>query len=170
MIRHLGIIATLALGLIANPLCAANKQDTGTGKPSVMVWTNEDLEKLRALGLISIIGQVDDEESASASLPETLHQEQDPAWYADQAAQLRDELEDRQEQLREYRQALDDTRSLKDTTGGVYFDDGDNCLTPNACIQLLQQYVNEVQANFAELEELARRNGIPPGVLRGQEF
>ena len=170
MNRHLGITVTLALASIANPLCAANKQDTGTAKPSVMVWTNEDLGKLHALGLISIVGQINDEESATGSLPETYQQEQDPAWYADQAAQLRGELEDRQEQLREYRQAIDDTRSLKDTPGGVNFDDGDNCLTPRACTQLLQQYVNELQANLVELEDLARRNGIPPGVLRGQEF
>src|ERR1700739_4163846 len=108
MNRHLGITVTLALASIANPLCAANKQDTGTAKPSVMVWTNEDLGKLHALGLISIVGQINDEESATGSLPETYQQEQDPAWYADQAAQLGGELEDRQGQLREYRQVIVD--------------------------------------------------------------
>jgi len=36
---------------------------------------------------------------------------QDPAWYAEQAARLRDELERRQAQLDGYRQAIEDARS-----------------------------------------------------------
>jgi hypothetical protein len=171
MIRHLGIAVTLAIVSAAIPLSAANKPRLGPDKQTVVVWTNDDLEKLHTLGLISIVGRVDDEELASTSVPETYQKSQDPKWYAEQAAQLSDELENRQEQLREYQQALDDTRSLRDTTGGINFDYSDDlCITPEGCIQILQQGVNDAQERLAALEDLARHNGIPPGVLRGQTF
>jgi hypothetical protein len=41
-----------------------------------------------------------------------------------QAADLRDEFERRQAQLRQYRQVLEDLRSLKNTTGGINLDEG----------------------------------------------
>ena len=170
MTRHLGIAITLALASAAIPLSAANKPRLGPDKQTVVVWTNEDLEKLRGLGLISIVGRTDEEGLPSTSVPESYQRNQDPEWYAEQAADLNNELEDRQEQLREYRQAIDDTRSLRDSTGGINFDGGDNCVTPQSCIQIMQQGVNDAQARLAALEDLARHNGIPPGVLRGQTF
>ena len=92
---------------------------------------------------------------------------QDPAWYAEQAAKLRDELERRRAQLGEYRQALEDARSLRKTTGGVNLDEGDIGITPEAAIEILQQRVSETQTELDALEDLARRNDIPPGTLRG---
>lgn len=168
MTRHLGIAITLALASAAIPLSAANKPRLRADKQTVMVWTNEDLEKLHVRDLISILGRTDEEELPSISVPESYQKSQDPEWYAEQAADLNDELEDRQEQLREYRQAIDDTRSLRDTVGGVNFDGGDNCVSPDSCIQILQQGVNDAQARLAALEDMARHNGIPPGVLRRQ--
>jgi len=46
------------------------------------------------------------------------------------AAKLRDELEQRQAQLRKYRQALEDARSLREMTGGIDLDEGDIGITP----------------------------------------
>jgi hypothetical protein len=103
MTRHLGITVTLALALPAIPLRAAEKPLVGTASQSVMVWTSDDLEKLHALDLISIVGRIDEEEPASTSPTEPYRRRQDPEWYAVQAAKLRDELESRQAQLREYR-------------------------------------------------------------------
>jgi hypothetical protein len=111
---------------------------------------------------------MDKETPKSASLPQPYVKTQDPEWYASQAAKLRDELEQRQAQLREYRLALDDARSLKETTGGISFDDGDIGISPEAGIEILQQGVMESQARLDELEDLARRNDIEPGTLRGQ--
>jgi hypothetical protein len=93
---------------------------------------------------------------------------QDPAWYAEQAARLRDELERRQAHLDGYRQAIEDATSLKTVTGGISLDGGDIGITPEAGIETLQQRVNEAQAALDDLEDLARRNDIEPGTLRGQ--
>jgi hypothetical protein len=93
---------------------------------------------------------------------------QDPEWYAEQAAQLRDELERRRAQLHEYQKALEDARSLRQTTGGTNVDEGDISITPEAGIEFLQQRLNEAQMGLDALEDLARRNDISPGTLRGQ--
>jgi hypothetical protein len=166
MIR--GVCFCLALVTAILPLRAANRPHAGADSKSIKVWTNDDLEKLHDLGLISIVGQIDDETPPSESAPMEYDQTQDPEWYAEQAARLRDELEFRQAQLRQYRQALDDARSLKETTGGIDLVGDDYATTPEAGIEILQQRVMEQQARLDGLEELARRNDIEPGVLRGQ--
>lgn len=168
MTRHLYATASLALLSLAIPLRAATKPHVRTDRQAPVVWTNDDLARLHALGLICIVGRMDKETPKSASLPQPYVKTQDPEWYASQAAKLRDELEQRQAQLREYRLALDDARSLKETTGGISFDDGDIGISPEAGIEILQQGVMESQARLDELEDLARRNDIEPGTLRGQ--
>jgi hypothetical protein len=159
---------SMTLTTLAIPLRAANKPRAGTDSQNSMVWTNDDLERLHLLGLICIVGRIDEETPKSASLPQPYVKTQDPGWYAEQAANLRDELERRRAQLGEYHQALEDVRSLKDTTGGINLDEGDIGITPEAGIEFLQQRVNEAQTELDALEDLARRNDIPPGTLRGQ--
>ena len=168
MTRYLCATASLALLSLAIPLLAANKPPVRTDRQAPVVWTNDDLERLRALGLICIVGRMDEETPESAALPQPYVKTQDPEWYAEQAAQLRDELERRRAQLHEYQKALEDARSLKETTGGINVDEGDIGITPEAGIEFLQQCLNEAQAQFDVLEDLARRNDIPPGTLRGQ--
>jgi len=85
-----------------------------------------------------------------------------------QAAKLREELGRRQARLSEFSRALEDARSLKETTGGIDLDDGDIGITPEAGIEILQQRVTETQSELDDLEDLARRNDIEPGTLRGQ--
>ena len=133
-----------------------------------MFWTNDDLEKLHSLGLISVVGRIDEEKPTPAPAPEPYVRTQDPEWYAVQAPKLRDELERRQTQLREYRQAIDDARSLRKTTGGINLDEGDIAITPDVGIEILERHVDEVQKEINDLEDLARRHDIPPGTLRGQ--
>ena len=53
-------------------------------------------------------------------------------------------------------------------TGGINLDEGDTGITPEAGIEILQQRANETQTELDALEELARRNDIPPGTLRGE--
>ncbi len=53
-------------------------------------------------------------------------------------------------------------------TGGINLDGGDIGITPEAGIEILEQRVMEEQARLDDLEELARRNDIEPGTLRGQ--
>ncbi len=162
----LGISMTLSA--LAIPLRAANKPRAGTDSRNPVVWTNDDLEKLHNPGLISIVGRMDEEQPTSASAPAPYVETQDPEWYAEQAAQLRDELERRRAQLHEYQKALEDARSLRETTGGINVDEGDIGITPEAGIEFLQQRLNEAQMGLDALEDLARHNDIPPGTLRGQ--
>jgi hypothetical protein len=152
--------------MAAIPLRAAIGPHAGTGPQTKMVWTNDDLERLRSLGLISIVGPTNEETPAWAPAPYV--ETQDPAWYAEQAARLRDELERRQAQLDGYRQAIEDATSLKTMTGGINLEGGDIGITPEAGVEILQQRVYEAQAELDALEDLARRNDIEPGTLRGQ--
>jgi hypothetical protein len=167
MIRYMYAV-TLGLILVAIPLRAANRPHAGTDRQNKMVWTNDDLDKLHDLGLISIVGQEDNERPTWAPANAPYSKTQDPDWYAAQAANLRDELEYRQAQLREYQQAIDDARSLRESTGGIDLVGKDFAITPEAGIDILQQRVNEAQREFDALEGLARHNDISPGTLRGQ--
>jgi len=168
MTRRLCASVSLALVAVAIPLRAANRLHAGTDSQNTVVWTNDDLEKLHALGLISIVGRIDEERPTSASAPGPYVRTQDLEWYAVQAAKLREELERRRAQLREYRQALEDARSLRKTAGGINLDESDIGITPRAAIEILGRRVKEEQTELNALEDLARRHGIPPGTLRGQ--
>ncbi len=168
MTRHLFFTVSLALLCAAIPLRAADRPHAGTDTRNTVVWTNDGLQRLHDLGLICIVGRMDEEQPTSTSVPQPYVKTQDPGWYAGQAAKLRDELERRKAQLGGYRQAIEDARSLKTITGGINLDDGDIGITPEAGIEILQQRVNETQTELDELEDLARRNDIPPGTLRGQ--
>ncbi len=171
MNRHLtfSLAISMTLSTLAIPLRAANKPRAGKTEKTTVLWTNEGLEKLRPLGVIPIVGQPNTpEDSAAAALPLLYVKKHDPQWYAEQAARLRDELERRRAQRGGYRQALEDALSLRKTAGGINLDEGDIGVTPEAGIEILQQRVEEAQAEFDDLEDLARRNDIPPGTLRGQ--
>jgi hypothetical protein len=168
MTRYLYAAVTLGLLSVAIPLRAANGPHAGTDRQNKVVWTDDDLKRLHDLGLICIVGPINEETPKSAPQPQPYVKTQDPEWYAEQAAQLRDELERRRAELDGYRQAIEDARDLKTTTGGINLDDGDLGITPEAGIEILQERVNDTQANLDALEDLARRNDIEPGTLRGE--
>jgi hypothetical protein len=159
---------SMTLTALAIPLRAANKPRAGTDSQNTVVWTNDDLARLRLPGLICIVGRINEETPKSASLPQPYVKTRDPEWYAEQAAKLHDEVERRRAQLREYQQALKDARSLRETTDGVNLDEGHVGITPEAGIEILERRVNQAQTELDALEDLARRNDIPPGALRGQ--
>jgi len=168
MTLHFNYTVTIRLVLAVMPLRAANRPHAETDSQNTMVWTNDDLEKLHILGLISVVGRTDEETPRPAPAPGPYVRTRDPEWYSVQAAKLRDELERRQTQLCEYRQALEDAQSLRKTTGGINLDEGDLAITPEVGIEILERYVSDVQMEISELEDLARRHDIPPGTLRGQ--
>lgn len=168
MNRHLYAVVSLALLFLASPLRAANEPHVGADRQRPLVWTNDDLEKLHGQGLISIVGQVGKDRSPWPSAPEIYVRTQDPQCYVAQATKLRDDPDQRQAQLRDYQLALDDARSLRETTGGISFDYDDVGISPEAAIDIFQQRVNEAQTELAALEDLARHNDIPPGALRDQ--
>lgn len=168
MTRYMFAVLTLGIISVAMPLRAADKPHAGSDRQSRVVWTNDDLERLHDLDLICIVGRVNEETLKPASLPEPYVKTQDPEWYAEQAARLRDELGRGKAQIDGYRQGIEDARDLKTMTGGINLDDGDIGITPEGGIEILQQRVSEAQAEIDALEDLARRNDIPPGTPRRQ--
>jgi hypothetical protein len=169
MIRCLtfSLATVVSLNILAIPLRAANEPRGEDGQNHGGVDQPRPPET-PTLGLLSIVGQPVTAEEETTAAPPRYVSAQDPVWYAEQAATLRDQLEGRQAQLCEYQQALDDARSLKDTTGGINLDEGDMAITPESGIEILRQRVNQTQTELDALEELARHHGIPPGALRGQ--
>src|SRR5882757_425251 len=160
---------SMILSTLAIPLRAANKPRAEKTEQAVVLWTNDELEKLRPLGLISIVGQSSTAEFATTvALRQPYVNTQDPEWYAEQAAKLRARLESTEDELQRYRQAIEDAKSLKTTTGGMNLEEGDIGVTPEAGVEILQQRVSETQSELDALEDLARRNDIPPGTLRSQ--
>jgi hypothetical protein len=168
MNRYLAFSLAISMTL-AIPLRAANKPRAGETVGATVLWTNNGLESLRAKSHISVVGQVAEEAKADAAAPSSYAVEtQDPEWYAEQASKLRAELESREVKLQRYRQALEDAKDLKTETGGINLEGGDIGITPDAGIEILQHRVQDTESDLDALEDLARRNGIPPGALRGQ--
>jgi hypothetical protein len=137
------------------------------------VWTNDDMDQLRARGLISIVGQEvrqaapqPELATAESSSPVYASRLQDPEWYAQKAADLQAELDKNMEDLHQARTALALAANGK-TQPGINLDQNNVGITPDAGIAILEARVNEVQGQLDELSDLARRNDIPPGVLRG---
>lgn len=143
------------------------------------VWTNEDMDQLRAEGLISTFSSAPQTappqaaatavQQAQVSQPTTPRpiRVEDPDWYADQVARLQAELDTRQSALEQYVQAIADAKSRENMTGGIALDKDSIGVTPEAGIEILQAQVSEVQSQLDDLTELARENGIRPGTLRG---
>ena len=160
---------SMTISTLAIPLRAASNPRAGKTERAAVLWTNDELEKLRPLGLISIVGQPSTAEGAiTAALPPPYRSTQDPEWYAEQAANLRAQLESNKAELQRYCQAIEDAKSLKTTKGGINLEKGDIGITLEAGIEILQQRVSETKSELDTLEDLARRNDIPPGTLRGQ--
>jgi hypothetical protein len=173
--RHYSFPLAAALALvIACSSQAAEKPRPAQGNSNQpkKVWTNDDLDQLRARGLISIVGQESTEPLAQApaapnepTFPVYESRLDDPEWYSEKAADLQAELDDRQMALMQEQEAL---ALAKDrvTQPGVAMDKPSIGVTPDAAIALLEEQVNDVQSQLDELSDLARQHGIEPGVLR----
>jgi len=85
----------LTLGTLAIPLRAASNPRAGnTEKPRRM--DDEDLERLRPLGLISVVGQPEHRRKRDRVVPPVPYvNAQDPEWYAEQGAKLQAQHEQR---------------------------------------------------------------------------
>jgi hypothetical protein len=168
------LAAILAL-LIACSSQAAEKPRSAQGNQNQpkKVWTNDDMDQLRARGLISIVGQKLAEPATKApaapaetTFPVYASRLDDPEWYADKAADLQAELDKREAALREQQAAIA-LAADRITEPGLALDKDNAGVTPAAGVANLQAQVQEVQSQLDELSDLARQHDIPPGVLRG---
>jgi hypothetical protein len=112
-------------------------------------------------GLVSIVGQVTNEELPDVDAPAPRARTEDAAWYAAQAASLNARLEADEANVRDFTRALEDARDLKTTTLGINLAEDNIGLTPEATIEILQSRVRETQSEIDALEDLARHDGIP---------
>ena len=171
---HFALAAILALTFAATSP-AAEKPEPAQAEQNhpKKIWTNDDMDQLRSRGLISIFVR---EPNVAAASPAIASSEptavvyksklEDPAWYARQSADLQAELDQREAALREQQTALANAaRGI--TQPEVAMDRPDAGVTPEAGIENLAAQLREVQAQMDELSDLARQNGIAPGVLRG---
>ena len=169
------IAAALAL-LIACSSHAAEKPRPaqGTQNQPKKVWTNEDMDQLRARGLISIVGQEVNAATttqapaapAEAASPVYASRLDDPEWYAETAADLQAELDKRQAALQQQQTAIAQAVD-RITQAGLALDKNGPGMTPAEGLANLQAAVQEVQNQLDELSDLARQHDISPGVLRG---
>ncbi|MCU1342863.1 MAG: hypothetical protein JWN92_2286 [Candidatus Acidoferrum typicum] len=169
---HFSLAAVLALA-IALPSFAAEKPraaQTSTSTQTKKVWTNEDMDELRARGLITTFNPAPEMIAQAPTVaPERATfaiRTEDPAWYADQASILQAELDRREAALREAQANLA-LAEQRITQPGIDIDKGNVGITPAAGIAILEAQVREVQNQIDELSDLARQNNIPPGDLRG---
>jgi hypothetical protein len=169
------LAAVLAL-LIAGSSQAAEKPRPAQGNQNQpkKVWTNDDMDQLRARGLISIVGQEATVPATQApeataetepTFPVYASRLDDPAWYADQAAKLQAELDKRMADLQQQQDALSLAKD-RVTEPGLALNKDDAGVTPLAGLENLQAQVQEVQNQLDELSDLARQHDILPGVLR----
>jgi len=170
------LAATLVLANSIPSLAAEKPQPAqGTQNQPKKVWTNEDMGQLRAQGLISIVEPEVNEAAAPATPTATAPTElgfpvynsrlEDPEWYAEQAAKLQAELDERQAALHEQQMALAQAAD-RITQPGIALDKQSAGITPDSGLAILQAQVQEVQSELDDLSDLARQNNIPPGVLR----
>jgi len=166
----LSLALALALASAAIPARATERAEPAQAQQAKRIWTTDDMEDLRARGLISIVGPeaATVPAAAAAPAPVTLYNSrtEDPAWYANQAGELRAQLDVRMTALMQARESLAQARSLRQTTGGINLAQGNVGVTPEAGIGILEAQVRELQSRFEDVADLARRNNIPPGVLR----
>jgi hypothetical protein len=167
----LPLMMALAITIAAIPAYSAEEADSAQEQQRRRVWTNDDLEELQARGLISIVGPTADAAPALApaaptEAPRYNSRMGDPAWYADQTAELQAQLNERMAALALARQNLAQARSVRQTTGGINLAEANAGITPEDGIAALEARVSEVRNRFDELSDLARRNYIPPSILR----
>lgn len=169
MLRYLSISVVLVTFTAGVALRAAAKPHAVPASKTRETWTNDNLERLSKVpGLISVVGPAVAEVVRDAEAPTPQSQTQDPAWYAAQAAALNARLEAEQADLHGFTQALEDARELKSTTGGMNLAEDDIGITPEATVEILQNRLSETQSELDALEDLARKNNIAPGILRGR--
>ena len=168
MVSRLAAVAMVAgCALAAPPARAAEAAQPLQGDVVKKVWTNDDLHALESLPLSFESESVAAAKTASAkggTAPAAmLPKQRDPGWYRVQLAALRVQLAGIEARQKEIRAELNSHRggtkplNLAEDAEGV---------TPQSALEALETQRKAVLKKMDALEDLAQRNGIPPGELR----
>ena len=146
---------------------AVRDADTAAQK----VWTNEDIPLLREIAPISTFrasassraSSAETSSAAAKALPRPYVKELDPHWYAQQRDTFEAQIDADQEQIRDIQQIQQTGDGISDA---IPLDKNAPGLTPYATVEILQNQIAQVEAQMDDLQDLARRNGIPPAAVR----
>ncbi len=171
--RRLALLLLVALGWIAPAVSFAGGPPAEPPHPSIAkrVWTSEEVEALRARGLISLAGQQPSAEvSAEAETPPGAEtraprpvRAKDPEWYREQLEASRLAMEVARAEVRRVRRELGNARYWE---AGLNMDRGNTGITPVSGLEILDALNREELERIDALAGQARRNGISPGALR----
>ena len=134
-------------------------------------WTNDDIDSLRVNAPISFF--TPPATLQSAAVPARVNtpvagkppyvKELDPDWYATEIDSMQTEIA----ASRTVVQRIEDIRkSGAGISNVIPLDREDAGLTPESTIQILQTQSKALAEKVDDLQELARRNYIPPGTIR----
>jgi hypothetical protein len=134
-------------------------------------WTNDDIDSLRVnapisvfnpSGMIQIIA-VPVKANTPVAVKPPYVKELDADWYTTEITSLQTEIAASNSVV----QRIEDIRrSGVGISNVIPLDREDVGLTPESTIQILQAQSKELTAKMDDLQELARRNHIPPGEIR----
>jgi hypothetical protein len=141
-------------GQNAEPLSQTSPAQPVTKK----VWTNDDVNGLRADSPISTIGKP--ARPAKDGAKQTNPKAKGAAWYQGRIAKLQAELPPIDDQIAQLRAALDgQTVNSVRKWGGVKPDDW------RVELDNLQKKHDDIEAQIAALKDEARHDGVPPSAL-----
>jgi hypothetical protein len=151
----------------ATTVLAVRGADTAAQK----VWTNEDVPLLREMAPISIFSGSANSQASEAETPnlapglptQPYVKELDPRWYAQQRETLQARIDTDQQQIREIQQIEQTGDGI---SGAIPLDKNAPGLTPYATVEILQKQIAQIEAQVDDLQDLARRNGIPAVAVR----
>ncbi len=171
--RALPALAIAALAAFTSPAgvrAQAPNLPPAPNDAGIKVWTNDDLHALEnyplsfdSQAVASIPGAQAPGSAAPAQAKPLLPKTKDPGWYRVQLASLRAEAAQIEAKQRQIRAQLASGRGGTNALNMVEDPEG---LNPKSILEILEQRRKVVLAKIDELEDLAQRNGIPPGELR----
>jgi len=154
----------------AAPKDQASDKDPTKKKPK-KVWTNEEMSTLH--GIISVVGNPEQAKAESDSRKwnkdsdsgngSDLEREKVVANYREQLRQLREQQDDTDKKIADYRNFKADNAS---PSGGINVRNRYSMTPAEDQIRQLAEKKKQIQAKIDAIEEEARKNGIEPGELR----
>lgn len=154
---------------------AAPKDQAGDKGPAKKkpkkVWTNEEMSTVH--GTISVVGNPEQANAYSDSRKwnndsdsgngNDLEREKVVANYREQLRQLREQLDDIDKKITDYRNFKADNAS---PSGGINVRNRYSMTPVEDQIRQLEEKKKQIQAKIDAIEEEARKNGIEPGEVR----